>query len=280
MPSRKTPMTTMPREQMLALLEDLGWRGVKEQLSDLVAHAIKSRWHPEQLFEQAAMVERRYRDRKSLERRLRASEVNKGRKELKMMADFDWNWPAKIDRHAIERALAGALVAKAENLVLLAAQGLGKTMIGRNLVYETVMRGQTALFVEAPQMLLDLTSQETSRALERRLRYYARPHLLCIDEVGYLSTDARSADMLFEVVSRRYERTATVVTTNLAFRDWPAVFPNASCVAALVDRLTHHADIVTIEGLSYRKHEAEQRQRRHRRQATATKRRPRAKSSS
>jgi DNA replication protein DnaC len=262
---------TMPREQLLALFEDLQWRGVKEQFTDLVARAIKSRWHPEQLFEQAAMIERRYRDRKSLERRLRSSEVNKGRKQLKMIADFDWNWPTKIDRHAIERALAGALVEKAENLVLLAAQGLGKTMIGRNLVYETVMRGQTALFVEAPQMLLDLTSKETSRALEHRLRHYARPSLLCIDEVGYLSTDARSADMLFEVVSRRYERAATVVTTNLAFADWPTVFPNASCIAALVDRLTHHADIVAIEGKSYRKHEAEQRQKRRKRESTAPK---------
>jgi DNA replication protein DnaC len=83
---------------------------------------------------------------------------------------------------------------------------------------------------------------------------------LCIDEVGYLSTDGRSADMLFEVISRRYEQNATVVTTNLAFVDWPTAFPNASCVAALVDRLTHHADIVVIEGKSYRKHEAEERQ--------------------
>jgi DNA replication protein DnaC len=256
----------------------LRWWGVKEQLTDLVARAIKSRWHPEQLLEQAAMAERSYRDRKSLERRLRACTVNRGRKQLKMMADFDWNWPAKIDRHTIERALAGELVDNAENLVLLAAQGLGKTMIGRNLVYETVMRGQTALFVEAPQMLLDLTSQESSRALERRLRYYARPKLLCIDEVGYLSTDARSADMLFEVVSRRYELAATVVTTNLAFADWPAVFPNASCVAALVDRLTHHADIVVVDGQSYRKHEAEKRLKMRRQESRARKRSTRSSS--
>lgn len=271
MPSRKTA-TTMPHEQLLALFDDLDWRGVKDQYADLVARAIKSRWHPEQLFEQAAMVERRYRDRRSLERRLKASEVNKGRKQLKMMADFDWNWPTKIDRHVIERALAGGLVEEAENLILLAAQGLGKTMIGRNLVYETVMRGQTALFVEAPQMLLDLASRETSRALELRLRHYARPQLLCIDEVGYLSTDTRSADMLFEVVSRRYERAATVVTTNLAFADWPTVFPSASCIAALVDRLTHHADIVVMEGESYRKHEAELRQKQHRQSSNTGKR--------
>jgi len=106
-------------------------------------------------------------------------------------------------------------------------------------------------------MLLDLGAQESARALERRLRHYAQPELLCVDEVGYLAYDARAADLLFEVVSRRYEQKSIVITTNLAFSDWPAIFPNASCVTALVDRLTHHADIALIEGESYRLREAE-----------------------
>lgn len=266
----------MPRDELLNLFRAMGWRGIEEQFVDLLARAIKSRWHPEQLLAQAALIERRHRERKSLERRMRASNINQGRKPLKLMADFEWNWPKRIDRDAVEHALAGELIEKAENLVLLAAQGLGKTMIGRNIVHQAVMQGHTALFVEASQMLLDLTSQESSRALERRLRHYARPHLLCIDEVGYLSTDGRCADMLFEVISRRYEQNATVVTTNLAFVDWPTAFPNASCVASLVDRLTHHADIVVIEGESYRKHEAEQRQKHRSRRSKTTKRKGRA----
>ena len=106
-------------------------------------------------------------------------------------------------------------------------------------------------------MLLDLSAQDSARALERRLRHYARPTLLCVDEVGYLSYDARAADLLFEVVSRRYEKKSLVITTNLAFKDWPTIFPNASCVTALIDRLTHHADICLIEGQSFRRREAE-----------------------
>ncbi len=90
------------------------------------------------------------------------------------------------------------------------------------------------------------------------MRYYAKPALLCIDEVGYLSYDARAADLLFEVVSRRYEKKSVVITSNLAFKDWPTIFPNASCVTALIDRLTHHADIALIEGESYRLREAEE----------------------
>ena len=108
-------------------------------------------------------------------------------------------------------------------------------------------------------MLLDLGVQDSARSLERRLRHYAKPGLLCVDEVAYLSYDARAADLLFEVVSRRYEQKSIVITTNLAFKDWPTIFPNASCVTALIDRLTHHADIALIEGQSYRRREAEAR---------------------
>jgi DNA replication protein DnaC len=160
------------------------------------------------------------RDRERRSLERRMSSSRVGR--FKPMTDFDWNWPKKIDR-------------------------------------EAVRQGHSALFVEAARMLLDLSGQESSRALERRLKHYARPQLLCIDEVGYLSYDARAADLLYEVISRRYETKATVVTTNLAFADWPTAFPNASCVAALIDRLTHRADVVVIEGDSYRRREAEAR---------------------
>ena len=94
-------------------------------------------------------------------------------------------------------------------------------------------------------------------ALERRLRHYARPALLAIDEIGYLAYDAHAADLLFQIVSRRYEHRPLLMTTNLAFKHWDTIFPNASCAVALIDRLTHHAEIVVIEGDSYRKREAE-----------------------
>jgi DNA replication protein DnaC len=83
--------------------------------------------------------------------------------------------------------------------------------------------------------------------------------LLVVDEVGYLSFDARNADLFFQVVSRRYERKSLVLTTNLAFQDWPSVFPNATCATALIDRVIHHADVIAIEGESYRLREAEKR---------------------
>ena len=102
-----------------------------------------------------------------------------------------------------------------------------------------------------------LNGQETARALERRLRHYTRPALLVIDELGYLAYDARAADLLFQLVSRRYEHRSLLITTNLPFKHWDTVFPNASCAVALIDRLTHHVEILVLEGRSYRRREAE-----------------------
>ena len=109
------------------------------------------------------------------------------------------------------------------------------------------------------QLLGDLAALDSDSALRRRLRHYARPDLLAIDEVGYLSYSNRHADLLFELVSRRYERKSTLITTNRPFAEWRQVFPNAVCVVSLVDRLVHNAEILAIEGESYRLKEAQER---------------------
>jgi DNA replication protein DnaC len=115
------------------------------------------------------------------------------------------------------------------------------------------------LFTTAGQMLGDLAAIDSDTALRSRLRHYARPALLYIDEVGYLSYSNRHADLLFELVSRRYEKKSTIITTNKSFSGWNEVFPNAACVVSLIDRLVHHAEILEIQGDSYRLKEAQER---------------------
>jgi DNA replication protein DnaC len=146
---------------------------------------------------------------------------------------------------------------EARNVVLVAPQGLGKTMIAQNIVHQAILQGHGALFITAAQLLLDLGAQESSRALHRRLQHYASISLLVIDEIGFLAFDNRNADLLFQVISRRYEKKSLVLTTNLLFRDWHTIFPNATCATALIDRIVHHADVISIEGDSYRAREAE-----------------------
>lgn len=119
--------------------------------------------------------------------------------------------------------------------------------------------GVPALFTTASALLADLSERHTSYALQQRLRHYSRPKLLCIDEIGYLSYDARAADLLFEVITRRYQRASTIVSTNKAFSEWHEIFPNATSVVTLIDRLTHQAEVLSIEGESYRLKESRER---------------------
>lgn len=234
-------------------LRALGLLMTAANLDDLIASATKKRWGPQQLFECVVDAEEKDRARRGLERRRARSRLER----FKPMADFDWNWPKKIERPLVESAVRLDFIDSARNVVLVAPQGLGKTMIAQNIAHQAILAGHGVLFLSAAQLLLDLAAQESARALDRRLRYYAKVGLLVIDEIGFLAFDNRNADLLFQVVSRRYEKKSLVLTTNLAFRDWPSIFPNATCATALIDRVVHHADVIAIEGDSYRAREAE-----------------------
>ena len=242
--------------ELKSRLKTLAIRSLFEEgLDEFLDAAKKHRWSPKTLIAELASRELLERERRSLQWRLRDCRIG----NFTPMADFDWNWPKKIDRAVIEHIVNADFVAKGDNAVLVGTQGLGKTMIAKNIIHNAVHKGHSALFVQAAQMLVNLGSQDSASALERRLRYYIKPKLLCIDEVGYLSYDQRAADLLFQIVSRRYEEKSIVITTNMDFKDWPTVFPGATSVASLIDRLIHHSEITLIEGDSYRKRQAKKR---------------------
>lgn len=200
-------------------------------------------------------AEEEERSRRSLERRLRFAAIGR----FKPMADFDWKWPKEIDREAIDELFTFTFLRDNANIVLAGPNGVGKSMISKNLAYQGLLRGHRVLFTTASAMLNGLAAQDGSIALQRKLKYYCGPQLLVVDELGYLSYDNRHADLLFEVVTRRYEQSSTVITTNKAFAEWNQVFPNAGCVVTLIDRLVHRAEILSIEGESYRLKEANER---------------------
>jgi DNA replication protein DnaC len=204
-------------------------------------------------------IETEERTRRSLENRTRIS----GLGSFKPFCDFDWAWPKRLDRAHVEDALTLRFVAEGANVVILGPNGVGKTMLLKNIACCALQAGHPVVVRSASDLLADLVGQESSVARARRLRAYVQPAILCIDEVGYLSYDARHADLLFEVVTRRYEKNKSIVlTTNKPFAEWPTVFPNAACVVTLVDRLLHRAELIAIEGDSYRLREAQERQQR------------------
>ncbi|KGJ96022.1 IS21-like element helper ATPase IstB [Thalassotalea sp. ND16A] len=194
------------------------------------------------------------RQQRSLRRRLNSAKLGK----FTPLSEFDWTWPTKINQQRIHALMQLSFLDEAINPVLIGSNGVGKSTIAKNLGHTAVMQGHTVLFTTAANMLNDLAAQDGDMALRRRLMYYSKPKLLIIDEVGYLSYSNRHADLLFEIVNRRYERVSTMITTNRPFSGWNEVFPNAACVVSLIDRLVHHSDVIAIEGESYRMKEAKE----------------------
>ena len=174
------------------------------------------------------------------------------------MADFDWSWPTKIERDIIERALTLDFLGEARNLILVGPQRFGQDDDrAEHLLTPPCSPATPCCFVPPPALLEELHRQ-TPEGRRRKLRTYANVGLFCIDEVGYLSFDDKAADLLYEVINRRYERKPVILTTNRPFKEWNEVFPNATCIVTLLDRLLHHADVTAIEGDSYRVRESEQ----------------------
>ncbi len=130
-------------------------------------------------------------------------------------------------------------------------------MIAKNIAHRAVLAGHSVAFFTASELLLDLQKRDSARSLELRLKHLEKIGLLVVDELGYLAYDDRAADLLFQIVNRRYEKKSLLITTNLAFSDWPTIFPNATSATALIDRVIHYADIASVAGESYRKREAQ-----------------------
>jgi DNA replication protein DnaC len=239
----------------MALVEDLNelrLHYTAANLDDVISQSRSAEHTSEQLLERIVELELAERSRRSTERRLREAKIG----NYKPMDEFDWKWPQSIDRDAIEEALRCDFITKKGNIILAGAQGLGKSMIARNIAFQAVQRGFNSLIVTASQFVLNMGSQESKQALERRLRFYEKPDLLVLDEIGYMAFENKAADFIFEIVNRRYEKGSIIITTNLAFSEWNKVFPGAPCVTAMIDRLTHHARIFKIAGDSYRRKES------------------------
>jgi DNA replication protein DnaC len=229
-------------------LKSLGFRVAREQLHALLTHATKSRLSPTQTVEQLATLERREREARNLASRTKKAALG----TIKPLDLFDWDHPRKIDRAAYEEMLSLDFVRKKENILFRGQSGVGKTMLAQNLGLRALEGGMTVSFTTVGAALADLLKRESLPAVERRMRKYTSVDLLVCDELGYLPFDSRSADLLFNIISRRHEQASTIITTNLPFKEWGTVFPGAACVVALVDRFTQHCRVIDIDADSGR----------------------------
>lgn len=231
---------------------------LKTKARQLGLHAIVSRW-PEYCNQPWLPIllqeEEAERAQRSMDRRIKEAKLG----QFAPMSQFDWNWPRRIDRELVDELFSLQFLVGANNVVLIGPNGNGKTMIAQNLGFQALLAGHSVRFSKASEMLDELSAADGAFARRRCLRKYSLVDLLIVDEVGYLSYDNRYADLLYEVITARYQNRSTIVTTNRPFQEWGAVFPNAACVVTLVDRLVHKAEIVVIEAESYRHKEAMER---------------------
>lgn len=172
---------------------------------------------------------------------------------VKTLEQFNWIWPKKINRLQVQNLFRLEFLAQKANVIFLGTVGVGKSHLATALGYAACLEGHSVLFAGAIEVINDLQEAQKAGGLKRALRKYLRPQLLILDEVGYLPIDQKGADLLFQVISQRYERGSIALTTNKPFKQWASIFNNDSTIAsAVLDRLLHHADTVVIDAASYR----------------------------
>jgi DNA replication protein DnaC len=198
---------------------------------------------------QLAEGETALRENRSIERRVRDARFP----VLKTLEDFQWNWPRKINRPQIQNLFRLAFIAAHTNVVLIGNVGLGKTHLSIALGHAACLNGHSVLFTTAIDIVNTLAAAQAAGRLKRELTRYLKPALLIVDELGYLPIDKHGADLLFQIISQRYERAPMVITTNRVYKHWSQIFNNDSTLtSAILDRVLHHAETVVIEGKSFR----------------------------
>jgi DNA replication protein DnaC len=239
----------MKDDQLLTDLLYLKLSYFQEHHLSLAKEAAEQNGTPLDFLSRLAEGETLRRKDRATQRRLQAARFP----VVKTLEQFNWTWPKKINRAHVQNLFRLSFLKDKANVIFMGGAGLGKTHLATALAHAGCLAGHTVLFTTAIDIVNTLAAAQSTQRLKAELKKYISPSILLVDELGYLPIDKTGADLLFQVFSQRYETGSTIVTTNQAYKNWAKVFNNdATLTSAVLDRLLHHAETITIEGRSYR----------------------------
>ena len=222
---------------------------ILDHFEDLAKDAASHQWSHVQFLSRLVEGEASLRHDHATERRIRNARFP----VIKNLEQFNFTWPTKINRAQVQNLFRLQFIPDKANAIMIGGVGLGKTHLSIALGHAACLAGHRVLFATAVGIINNLLAAQKAGHFVPELKKYLRPDLLICDELGYLPIDKQGADLLFQIISQRYERGSIVLTTNKVFKQWPSIFNNDSTItSAILDRVLHHAETVVIEGKSYR----------------------------
>lgn len=222
---------------------------IRENYESIAKTAARKQWDHIQYLSELVKQESNLRRDRSIQRRIKMAKFP----VIKTMDQFDWSWPKKINQAQVKNLFRLKCIEEKSNIIFIGSVGVGKTHIATALGYQACLKNNTVLFTSAIDAVNNLIAAQHAGQLKQELKKYLKPSLLIMDELGYLPIDKNGADLLFQIISERYERGSIIITTNRVFKEWPEIFNNDSTLtSALLDRLLHHTEAVLIEGDSHR----------------------------